>query len=199
MMTPDRFKQIYPQFAEVADEKIERCLGDFYAMEKMWVPEPFVIDEDLTDSCAGLYGAHKLTLELSFPITKDNIDQALTRGKIIKDEKAPDFTVSYESYNGGDDYKVAALHNSKEREASLLYLREITKKYFDFFDIQIAIPCLTGPYFVQFLHTMYGEQLLYNLSLIENFIWEQMKKNLQAEISEKIRDLRDRTPAAVLV
>jgi hypothetical protein len=197
MLTPKDFKICYPQFEDISEDVINRHFIDFLALMTIWIPNLIAIDEVIVDSCKGLYTAHILTVDYSFPISKDNINQGLSGGKYISEEQTPDFTVKYDRYNGADDFKSST--DPKEKQLSLRYLQNIIDKYYEYFNILIEIPRLTGPFFVQFQHTIYGERLLYNLSLLENYIWETMKKRLQTEISDRIEELRRKSPLAVLV
>jgi hypothetical protein len=197
-VNPEQFKVIYPQFSEVSDDVIERNMNDFRVLATTWMTGELVVDEGLFERCEGLYTAHTLTVDLSFPIGKDNIEQGLARGKFVAQEQTPDFTVSYGSYNSADDFKTAVLRNEKEKELSLIYLQKAIEKYYKYFDIFVEIPIVTGAYCEHFKETMYGQRLLYAMSLIENFIWQYLKKKLETEVSARIKEISS-APLALLV
>jgi isocitrate dehydrogenase kinase/phosphatase len=125
MLTPERFRIFYPQFSEVSDERIMRYIKEFVTLLGTQTREYVIIEEELSEICEGLYTAHMLTEDMSFPITKENIEQGLSRGKYISREHTPEFTVDYTSYNSADDFKVSAEINTKERETSLIYLKKV--------------------------------------------------------------------------
>ena len=197
MLTPDRFRILYPQFSEVSDDNITRYVEEFLILSGTWCAGSIIIEEALSEICEGLYAAHMLTTDLSFPITKENTEQGLSRGKYVSREHTPDFTVDYAAYNSAEDFKISESANAKEKETGLLYLKKAIDKYYEYFDIFVGIPYVTVPYCEQFKQTMYGQRLLYNLSLIENFIRETLRKKLQEEIDEKIRNIKAKTPLAI--
>jgi hypothetical protein len=199
MLTPERFRILYPQFSEVSDDNITRYIGEFRILAGTWTRESVIIEEALSEICEGLYTAHMLTTDLSFPLTKDNIEQGLSRGKYVSREHTPDFTVDYAAYNSAEDFKNSTETNTKERELNLMYLKKVTEKYYEYFDIPVEIPRVIGSFCEQFKLTMYGQRLLYNLSLIENFLMETLKNKLETEISEKIKEMRGNTPLALVV
>lgn len=86
-MTPEEFKNIYPQFSGIGDDIITRHFNDF---EVLYFQIDFGNKQDMG---IGLYTAHFLTLESN--VDKDNILEALNKGTFVDSEKTPEFQVHY--------------------------------------------------------------------------------------------------------
>lgn len=91
-MTSEEFKKIYSQFSEVSDDVVNRYLNDF----SIFFGDFNFGGQAVLDTAQGLYTAHYLTLETYRTIDKDNIENALIVGTVIRRESTPEYTLSYD-------------------------------------------------------------------------------------------------------
>lgn len=91
-MTSAEFKKIYSQFSEISDDVVNRYLSDFSIV----FGDFNFGGQAVIDSAQGLYAAHYLTLENYRTIDKDNLENALIVGTVIRRERTPEYTLTYD-------------------------------------------------------------------------------------------------------
>jgi hypothetical protein len=190
-MTPAQFKQMYTQFSNVSDAAVQSKLDSF---SFFFLNIDF---SDASDTAQGLFAAHYLTIELSAGINAENIKNALTSGTFKRKVTTPEF--SYEYGTPAFFEKEAIISDLKrEKDIRYKYLTKVIDKYYEFFHVFINIPDIVGPYAETLKTTIYGQELIFLLYLVEKRLINSLQEQLQLEIEQKINNLNDE-PIALIV